>query len=71
MIAPLDQMDPKTAELRRRLRKARRLIAARFLRHDADPTDEAPPISAWQAWAFVAWILIVTAVYFATMLGFL
>ena len=71
MIAPLDQMDPKRAELRRRLRRARRLVAARFFHHDADPSDNAPPVPAWQAWVFAAWVVIVTAVYFATMLGFL
>ena len=71
MIAPLDQMDPKTFELRRSLDQARRLISATFFRHDADPTDHAPPVSAWRAWAFVAWVILVTALYFAMMLGFL
>jgi hypothetical protein len=71
MIAPLDQMDAKTAELRRRLEQARRLVAATFFRHDADPTDNAPLVPTWQAWAFTAWVVIVTAIYFATMLGFL
>jgi len=71
MIAPLDQMDPKTTELRRRLRQARRLVAATFFRHEADRTDHAPPVPAWRAWTFVTWVVIATALYFATMLGFL
>ena len=71
MIAPLDQMEAKSTELRRRLRQARRLVAATFFRHDANPTDNAPPVPAWRAWAFAAWVAIVTIVYFATMLGFL
>ena len=27
--------------------------------------------SAWRAWAFVTWVILVTAIYFAMMLGFL
>ena len=71
MIAPLDQMDAKTARLRRRLEQARRLVAATFFSHEANPTDNAPRVPAWQAWVFAAWVLVVTALYFATMLGFL
>jgi nitroreductase len=71
MIAPLDQMDPKTVRFRRRLDQARRLVAATFFRHEAHPAEKAPPVPAWRAWAFVAWVVIVTAVYFATMLGLL
>ena len=71
MIAPLDQMDAKTARLRRRLEQARRLVAATFFSHGANPTDNVPRVPGWQAWAFAAWVVLVTTLYFATMLGFL
>ena len=71
MIAPIDQMDTKTSELRRHLRRARRLVASTFFARKANPTDGAPPVPAWQAWIFVAWVVTITALYFAAMLGFL
>jgi hypothetical protein len=69
MIAPLDQVDAETAETRRRLRLARRLVASTFFQHRPEPREDAPPIPAWRAWGFTAWVVIVTAVYIATMLG--
>jgi len=69
MIAPLGRMDPETTRTRRRLRLARRLVASAFFPYDADPTGNAPPIPAWRAWLFTAWVVIVTGLYFATMLG--
>ena len=71
MIAPLGQMDAETAETRRRLQLARRLVASTFFRHRREPTKDTPPISALAAWAFTAWVVIVTGIYFATMLGLL
>ena len=71
MIAPLDQMERKTSELHRHLRRARRLVASTFFSRKPAPTDDAPPVPAWQAWLFAAWAVFVTALYFATMLGFL
>ena len=71
MIAPLEQVDAETAETHRRLRLARRLVASTFFRHRPEPIENAPPISAWRAWGFAAWVVIVTGVYFATMLGLL
>lgn len=71
MIAPLEQMDSETTQTRRRLRLARRLVASTFFQHDPDPGENAPPIPAWRAWLFTAWVTIVTAIYFATMLGLL
>jgi len=67
MIAPLGPMDPETT--RTRLRLARRIVAAAFFPHDADPAENAPPIPAWRAWLFTAWVVLVTGLYFATMLG--
>ena len=34
-----------------------------------DPSDKAPPIPAWRAWLYVAWVVVVTGVYFASMLA--
>ena len=71
MIAPLDQMDAETVETRRRLKQARRLVASTLFKHRAEPTVPASPISAWSAWLFAGWVVIVTGIYFATMLGLL
>jgi hypothetical protein len=71
MIAPLDQMDAATTETRRRLRLARRLVAVTFFARPLDSIEDAPAIASRRAWLFTAWVVIVTAAYFATMLGFL
>ncbi len=71
MIAPLEQMDTQTAQTRQRLRLARRLVAWTFFQQRHTPAENGPPIPAWRAWLFTAWVVIVTTVYFATMLGFL
>ena len=71
MIAPLGRTDTETAAVRRRLQRAHQLIACTFLKHGLEPAEHAPPISAWRAWLFTAWVVIVTGVYFATMLGWL
>ncbi len=70
MIAPLGQTQRPTTKSRRRLRRAHRLLAHLFL--ESSPQAEAPrPVSTWKAWIFVAWVVVVTGVYFATMLGLL
>jgi len=71
MIAPLEQMDTETTQTRRRLRLARRLVASTFLQHGRKPTENGPAIPAWRAWVFTAWVVIVTGLYFGTMLGLL
>ena len=71
MIAPLGQGNTETVELRGRLSRARRLVASTFFQHHSEPSENAPPIPAWRAWIFAGWVVIVTGVYFATMLGVL
>ena len=71
MIAPLHQIDPETAKTRRRLREAYRVVTSAFLPRRTRPTDNGPPISAWRAWLFAGWVIVVTTAYFASMLGLL
>ena len=71
MIAPLGSLHSEAAETRRRLHFARRLVALTFFRDRPEPASSALPISAWLAWAFAGWVVIVAGVYFAAMLGFL
>ncbi len=69
MIAPLDQASPKAARRRGRLRRARRLVASTLFEPHVDLGRDIPPIAVWRAWAFTGWLLIVTGIYLATMLG--
>jgi len=71
MIAPLPQTGPEKSAAGRHVRAARRLVASTFLPEQPRATDSAPSIPAWRAWLFAAWVLVVTAVYFAGMLGLL
>ncbi len=68
MIAPLEQARPKVARRRRRLHRAHRLVASTFFERPSEPPRDIPPIPAWKAWAFAAWVVIVTTIYLATML---
>ncbi len=49
-------------DMRRAWRHARRAVAAALLGNPADELS-APPVSAWRAWLFVAWLLAVTIGY--------
>jgi len=71
MIAPLGQGNTDTAESRRRLSRARRLVAFTLFQCHSQPSENVPPIPAWRAWVFAGWVVIATGVYFATMLGVL
>lgn len=63
MIAPLrTKKKPPTSP---RLQAARAAIAAMFLPNEAP----APPIAAWKAWLFVAWISLTLAAYALSMAG--
>ena len=67
MIAPIRQSKapPKT----RMMQHARHLVAATLLRRRSGPAEAVPPVPAWRAWLFAAWVVVVTGVYFAHMLG--
>ncbi len=69
MIARLEQFDVDTGRAGRQLELARRVVASAFYPLEGEPAEPAPPVRAWQAWLFAAWVVIVTGVYFATMLG--
>jgi len=71
MIATPRQISPEAVETRRRLHRARHVVASTFFRHDSESMERVPPISAWRAWLFAGWVVLVTAVYLATMLGLL
>jgi len=71
MIAPLGRTDSERAKRRRRLHGAHRLVASVLLAHASEPTENAPPVAAWRAWLFAGWVLLVTGVYSAAMLGWL
>ena len=65
MIAPIQQTDPPQSPA---MRRAHGMVASTLLkkqRHAADAT----PVPAWRAWLFVAWVVAVTAVYAAYMIG--
>ena len=70
MIVPVRPPDPETSETRRRLRRARQLVAATFFKGRRS-ADTAPSIPSWRAWVFTGWLILVTAVYFAEMAGLL
>ena len=69
MIAPLRLPDPETVETRRRLRRAHRLVASTLLPERRSSPPAASGVSAWQAWMVAAWVVVVAACYFASMLG--
>jgi hypothetical protein len=69
MIAPLNETGPQSPSARRHFRAARRVVASTFLSAASGPGDGAPSIPAWRAWLFAGWVLVVTAAYFAGMLG--
>lgn len=69
MIAPLGQGNTDTVESRRRLSRARRLVAFTFFQYHSQRGENVPPIPAWRAWIFAGWVVMVTGWYFATMLG--
>ncbi len=71
MIAPVSQEASETSRTHRRLRRARYFIASTLFKRRSQRTGGAKPISARRAWLFAAWVVVVTGIYFATMLGLL
>jgi hypothetical protein len=67
MIAPASQTDGRPPS--RGLRYARRLVASTLLRRRLPGWGNSAKIAAWKAWLFTAWVVVVTAVYGAYMLG--
>ncbi len=71
MIAPLRQPDSWTPEVRRQLRAAREMVATTRLQPAAERVSPVPPVPRWAAWLFTTWLVLVTALYGAYMLGLL
>lgn len=69
MIAPIRLEDPRTTENRRRMRLARRLIAATLLPAPHEGGLPGRPIPAWQGWLFVGWVVLAATAYVARMVG--
>ncbi|OHB69790.1 MAG: hypothetical protein A2V70_00520 [Planctomycetes bacterium RBG_13_63_9] len=69
MIAPIRETEapPRSPGLRR----AHRIVASTFLKKQTPPTDNGPPIPAWQSWLFTGWVVLVVAIYSAYMIGLL
>lgn len=70
MIAPFREVDTEIAESPGRSSGVRQIVAA-MLERKRPPEDTPPPMPAWRAWMFAGWVVVVTAVYFATMMGLL
>lgn len=68
MIAPLRVPDTCTDEEGRHLHEAHRVIAATLLAPKAEDEGVAP-VRRWRVWLFVSWLVVVTCVYFVSMIG--
>jgi hypothetical protein len=67
MIAPIKQSeDPPRSP---GVRHAHRLVASAFLRERKHRAETAPSVPGWQAWLFVAWVVLATAAYAGYMIG--
>ncbi|HEV3341435.1 MAG TPA: hypothetical protein VG125_13785 [Pirellulales bacterium] len=66
MIAPLQTEAERSPATSDRLAAARAALAGILLR---DARSPSPPIVAWKAWLFVAWVAFVTVVYALLMSG--
>ncbi len=49
--------------------RARRLVASALLRRSSRRADGAVAVRGWKAWLFTTWVVVVTAAYFAYMIG--
>ena len=67
MIAPIQKTEQRPR--RTGIHYARQLVAASLLKKRAYRDDNAPQIAPWKAWLTTAWIVVVTAVYGAYMIG--
>ena len=67
MIAPIQKTPERPC--RTGIHYARQLVAASLLRMRAYRDDTAPKIAPWKAWLTTVWIVVVTAVYGAYMIG--
>ena len=69
MIAPIEK--PKASASSPGICRARRLVASTLLQEQPRWPDSAPPVPAGRAWVFTAWVVGLSAAYFAYMMGWL
>jgi hypothetical protein len=69
MIAPIER--PKASASSPGVRRARRLVASTLMQQRPRWPECAPSVPAWQAWMFTAWVVAISAAYFAYMVGLL
>jgi hypothetical protein len=67
MIAPLRQPEMTTREQHGRLGEAREYLATTVLGEPRE--DHGPAVAPWKAWMLVGWMVVATAFYAASMLG--
>ncbi|MBN1587898.1 MAG: hypothetical protein JW888_00120 [Pirellulales bacterium] len=67
MIAPLRLPETPTRERHGRLREAREYLATTVLGGHRE--ERGPAVAAWKAWTLVGWMVVATAFYAASMLG--
>jgi hypothetical protein len=61
--------DAWAPEKTRLWRKARRIVAAMLLGPPTPTPAEPPPLAAWKAWLFAAWVLGTVSAYVWAMLA--
>jgi hypothetical protein len=64
MIAPVRAPHRRPRESANSLATARRAVAAALLGRNTPQPDPSSPLSNWRAWAFVVWVLAITAACF-------
>jgi len=67
MIAPLRESTTTAPDERRRLAEARCYVAT--ILPTRPEGDRDPAVAPWKAWALVGWLVLVTAFWAASMLG--
>jgi hypothetical protein len=65
MIAPVREDRPSSAHRPRGLTMARRAVAAVLFQHSDEPAPASPRVSSYVAWTLIAWVMTITASYFA------
>jgi len=67
MIAPLRLPETTTSERYGRLREAREYLATTVI--DGAHEDRGPAVASRKAWMLVVWMVVATALYATSMLG--
>jgi hypothetical protein len=65
MIAPVRENRPASAHRPGGLTMARRAVAAALFKQSDQTAPASPRVSSYMAWTLVAWVMAITASYFA------